>query len=85
VRCKDRAGLMEHLKQRSIGCTVYYPLCLHLQPAYRSLGLHMGSFPLSEAAQEQALSLPMYPELQDEQVQEICQAINQFQPSPVTA
>ena len=58
---------------------VYYPLSLHLQEVYRSLGYKAGDFPVSEQAQEEVLSLPMFPELKEEQIREVAEVIRQYQ------
>ena len=79
VRSSERPALMQHLKNKGVGCTVYYPVSLHLQQAFQNLGHRLGQFPQAEAAQEQVLSLPMYPELSSAQIEEIAEAINSFQ------
>lgn len=74
----DRAGLREHLDWRGIQTSVYYPLSLHLQDVYKSLGYKAGDFPESELAQEQVLSLPIYPELSEGQIEEVTESIREF-------
>jgi dTDP-4-amino-4,6-dideoxygalactose transaminase len=73
-----RDSLRKHLEGRGIGTMVYYPLCLHLQAVYGYLGYKPGDLPESELAQEQALSLPMYPELTGEQVQQVVAACKEY-------
>jgi dTDP-4-amino-4,6-dideoxygalactose transaminase len=73
-----RDKLRQHLGAQGIATAIYYPLCLHLQEVYKSLAYKSGDFPESERAQEQVLSLPMYPELTDEQIETIAQAIRDF-------
>lgn len=68
VRVKDRNRMMDALTQRGIGCGVHYPIPVHLQEAYRSLGCGPGSFPVAERCAEEFLSLPMYPKLTVEQI-----------------
>jgi dTDP-4-amino-4,6-dideoxygalactose transaminase len=63
VRCRNRDGLREHLRALGIPTEIYYPLPLHLQPAFAYLGYRTGQLPVSEAASESVLSLPAYPEL----------------------
>jgi dTDP-4-amino-4,6-dideoxygalactose transaminase len=70
----SRDKLKEHLGAKGIATAVYYPLSLHLQPVYESSG-KLGDFPKSEKAQEEVLSLPIYPELREEQIVEIVEAI----------
>jgi len=57
---------------------IYYPLSLHLQKAYGFLGCKKGDFPESERVQEEVISLPMYPELREEQVPEVAKGIKGF-------
>ena len=74
----NRNELRKHLESKGIQTMVYYPLSLHLQEAYKSLGYKLGDFPESEQAQEQVLSLPMYPELGEEQIEQIVETIKNF-------
>jgi dTDP-4-amino-4,6-dideoxygalactose transaminase len=78
IRTPHRDALVEHLKAAGIGTGVHYPLPLHLQPAYESLGLRRGSFPVTEMAAEQVLSLPMYAEITPEQQSRIAGAVRAF-------
>ena len=82
VRLKDaelsRDRLREYLESCGIQTMVYYPLSLHLQEAYKNLGYKEGNFPESERAQRQVLSLPIYPELSEEQIQEVVVGIKKF-------
>jgi dTDP-4-amino-4,6-dideoxygalactose transaminase len=66
LSCRDK--VRAQLEARGVETMVYYPRPLHLQQAYASLGYPQGSFPLAERACERVLSLPLYPELTDEQV-----------------
>lgn len=74
----NRQDLRNHLESKGIQTNIYYPLSLHLQEVYQDLGYKTGDFPESELAQQQVLSLPMYPELTEEQVQEVVTQIAQF-------
>ena len=78
VRAERRDGLVEHLKARGIGCAVYYPLGLHLQPCFAYLGYGQGSLPVTEAAMGSVLALPIYPELADAQQDEVVAAVLEF-------
>jgi dTDP-4-amino-4,6-dideoxygalactose transaminase len=78
IRVEKRDELHRALCERKIGSAVYYPVPLHLQPIYASLGHKAGDFPHSERAAKEVLSLPMYPELRAEQVARITDAISDF-------
>ena len=78
IRAKNRNLLKDHLKEKGIGAMVYYPLSLHLHKAYQGLKYKFGDFPEAESAQEEVLSLPIFPELKPEQIAEVSQAINDF-------
>jgi len=73
-----RDELRTHLADRGIQTAVYYPLALHLQDAYRYLGYTEGDFPVAEKAQTQVLSLPMYPEITDEQINTVVDGVREF-------
>ncbi len=67
-----RDALHQQLNASGVTAVIYYPVSLHLQPVYRGLGHRVGDFPHAERAQDEVLSLPMFPELTDEQVDVIC-------------
>ncbi|MFC2005858.1 DegT/DnrJ/EryC1/StrS family aminotransferase [Chloroflexota bacterium] len=74
----NSSELQKYLGSRGIQTMIYYPLCLHLQKAYSHLKYEKGDLPESELAQEQVLSLPMYPELSPEQIQGVVEGIKEF-------
>lgn len=78
VRHPERDALKKHLESKKIGCALHYPLSLHLQKAYADLGHKAGDFPIAEKAARECLSLPIYPELSDEQIQRVAGAIREF-------
>jgi dTDP-4-amino-4,6-dideoxygalactose transaminase len=78
IRVPRRSELQNFLNERKIGSAVYYPVPLHLQPIYASLGHDRGSFPEAERAADEVLSLPMFPELRSEQIQRVTGAIREF-------
>jgi len=78
LRVERRDELQAHLKQKGIGSAVYYPLPLHLQPCFAYLGYGEGAFPESEKVSREALSLPVYPELAESQLNEVIDAVRGF-------
>ena len=78
MRHPSRDQLKTHLEQRQIGCGLHYPLPLHIQKAFQHLGYKQGDFPVSETGARECLSLPIYPELNDEQVRVVARAIQEF-------
>jgi dTDP-4-amino-4,6-dideoxygalactose transaminase len=78
IRIEYRDALQKFLSERQIGSTIYYPYPLHLQPLYSSLGHKPGDFPHAERAAQEVLSLPMYPELRNEQIARVVDAIAEF-------
>jgi len=78
IRAPQRDALAAYLKECGIGTMVYYPVPLHLQGLYSSLGYGEGSLPESEAASREVLSLPMYPEITEEQQRMVAEAIRGF-------
>ena len=79
VRTDDRPTLQAHLQAAGVSTGLHYPIPVHLQPAHRDLGYQNGQFPESERAANQVLSLPMYPELTDAQVDCVAAAVTAFQ------
>jgi dTDP-4-amino-4,6-dideoxygalactose transaminase len=71
----SRDELRNHLESKGIQTIIYYPLSLHLQEVYKYLGHKQGDFPQSEQAQKRVLSLPMYAELSEEQIEEVVKEI----------
>jgi dTDP-4-amino-4,6-dideoxygalactose transaminase len=78
IRCQHRDALREHLRLAGIPSEIYYPLPLHLQPAFANLGYRAGQFPHAEAASAEVLSLPVFPELSDMHQARIVDAIAEF-------
>jgi dTDP-3-amino-3,4,6-trideoxy-alpha-D-glucose transaminase len=75
VTTAQRDELREHLTGAGIQTGIHYPTPIHLQEAYADLGLGLGSFPESERLAGQMLSLPMFPELTDAQIETVVEAI----------
>ena len=85
VRIEDREGFMAHLKSIGIGTGIHYPIPLHLQKAYRSLGYALGDFPICEKIADQIVSLPMFPQMTAEQQRRVVEEIVQFVQSRLTS
>jgi dTDP-4-amino-4,6-dideoxygalactose transaminase len=78
VRHPQRDELKKHLEANHVGCGLHYPLPLHLQKCYASLGYKAGDFPVAEKAARECLSLPIYPELTEQQIQRVVGVIKGF-------
>jgi len=85
VRAKNREKLQAHLKSKDIDTLIHYPIPIHLQEAYSNdgynqinLGYKKGDFPVTEKCADEILSLPMYPEIKEEQVRHVADSIKEF-------
>ena len=78
IRCQTRDELQASLKAAGIGTEIYYPVSLHEQECFRSLGYAPGDLPKSRAASKESLALPIYPELSDAQRRYIVDSIAAF-------
>jgi dTDP-4-amino-4,6-dideoxygalactose transaminase len=75
VRVRNRDRVRAALGEQGIDTAVHYPVPLHLQPCYAWMGLKQGSYPEAERAAREVLSLPLYPEMTDDQVERVCAAL----------
>lgn len=75
---RRRDALREHLTKAEIGTDLIYPMPLHLQPCYASLGYKSGSLPVAEELAANCLSLPVFPEMTDAQIDHVIATINSF-------
>lgn len=78
IRHPRRDALREHLTAKEVGTDLIYPVPLHLQRCYDNLGFIEGSFPVAEKAAKTCVSLPIFPELTDAQVEHVIASINEF-------
>ncbi len=74
----DSAALSSYLKDKGVFTAFHYPVPLHLQDAYKNREQGQGKYPISESCAEKLISLPMYPELTNEEVKKVCSEIRQF-------
>ncbi len=79
IRHPERDKLQGHLEERGIKTMIHYPVPVHLQEAYKDTGYPAGSFPVSEKLAREILSLPMFPQLTDEEVSAISEEVNCFE------
>jgi dTDP-4-amino-4,6-dideoxygalactose transaminase len=80
VRSDHRDHLQAYLRENGVASGIYYPLALHLQEAYASLGYKLGDFPNAERATQEVLSIPIHQELTDDQIETVANLIRQFKP-----
>ncbi len=78
IRTTSRDELLHHLNQQGIGAGIHYPIPIHLQPAYQSLGCRAGDFPKSEASCREVLSLPIHPLMSDEQIEQVVLSVKKY-------
>lgn len=75
IRVSNRESVVKSLKEKGVGCAIYYPLPLHLQECFSNLGFKKGAFPESEKAANEVLALPVYPELTDQMKDYVVESI----------
>ncbi|MFN3966790.1 MAG: DegT/DnrJ/EryC1/StrS family aminotransferase [Endomicrobiia bacterium] len=78
VKVKKRNQLKEYLAKKGISTGIHYPIPLHLQKSFSFLGYKKADFPTAEKLAEEVISLPMYPELQKEEIKYVCNSIKEF-------
>ena len=78
IRSARRDALQRHLRERGVGTSIHYPVPAHRQPAYRHLEYAEGDFPCAEWACRQVLSLPLYPELTEEELRHVAAVVTAF-------
>ena len=75
IRVQDRDEVMRELERKGVGCGVHYPVPIHLQQAYADLGHKRGAFPVSEQIADEFVSLPMFPELSEAQIDFVIETV----------
>jgi dTDP-4-amino-4,6-dideoxygalactose transaminase len=78
VRTENRDALLRFLQWNSVDAVVRYPIPLHLQNAFRTLGYRSGTFPISEALADETLCLPLYPSMTADQIEYVCALVENF-------
>ena len=78
LHAENRDALREHLNDKGIPTMIYYPVPLHLQKAYRQVGLEEGSFPVTENLSKTVISLPIHTEMKKEELEFICETVKNF-------
>jgi dTDP-4-amino-4,6-dideoxygalactose transaminase len=77
VRLQERDAVLRCLQEKGVGCAVHYPVPIHLQDAGRNLGYTKGAFPIAENLANEFLSLPMFPELTEEQIEYVAGCVSE--------
>ncbi|MBV8720857.1 MAG: DegT/DnrJ/EryC1/StrS family aminotransferase, partial [Candidatus Eremiobacteraeota bacterium] len=77
TQVRDRDRVRDELASRGIATGIHYPVPIHLQPAYADLGILPGRFPVTETAARRILSLPMYPELEANQIRHVVDTLRE--------
>ncbi len=83
IRVPERKKFMSAMAEKGVSCGIHYPVPLHLQKAYASLGLKRGSFPVAERCADEVVSLPMFPELSSEQIHYVADAVRETLRAPL--
>jgi dTDP-4-amino-4,6-dideoxygalactose transaminase len=85
IRVQKRDDVMQSLAEKGIACGIHYPVPIHLQEAYRTLGYERGAFPIAERCTAEFVSLPMFPELTFAQVERVAQSVKEAVAFDLTA
>jgi dTDP-4-amino-4,6-dideoxygalactose transaminase len=85
VRVQDREAFQAALAEAGIGTGIHYPIPLHLQKAYENLNYKKGDFPVTERAAAEIVSLPMFPQMTNEQVEEVAARVRELLPAKLSA
>ena len=77
IRVQERDAVRRSLQEKGVGCAVHYPVTIHLQDACRNLGYTRGAFPIAEKLADEFVSLPMFPELTEAQVEYVARCVSE--------
>jgi dTDP-4-amino-4,6-dideoxygalactose transaminase len=77
IRVQERDSVLRNLQEKGVGCAVHYPVPIHLQEACRNLGYAKGAFPITENLADEFVSLPMFPELTEEQIEYVARCVSE--------
>lgn len=78
ILAENRDGLAAYLKENEIGYSIYYPMPLHMQKAFKYLGYKEGDFPVAEKLAKEVIALPIYPEITRDEIEYVCDTIRKF-------
>lgn len=78
ILCESRDDFQEYLKDSEIATLIHYPIPIHLQNAYKSMGAKKGDYPLAELISNQEISIPLYPGMSEEQIDYVIETVNQY-------
>jgi len=78
VRTRQRDGFKAYLEAKGVQTVIHYPVPIHLQEAYQDLGYSTGDFPVAERAAHEIVSLPIFPQLREDEIQAMVDSINQY-------
>lgn len=78
IQMRDRDRLRNYLREKKIGSAVYYPMPLHVQPCFKSLGYHEHAFPTAENVAKKVISLPIYPGLKKHEIERVSETVLEF-------
>ncbi|HEY5812419.1 MAG TPA: DegT/DnrJ/EryC1/StrS family aminotransferase, partial [Terrimicrobiaceae bacterium] len=77
IRLRARDEVIKLLAEMGIACGIHYPIAIHLQDAYQSLGYGLGAFPVAERTSKELISLPMFPELTPAQINVVAEGVKE--------
>ncbi len=78
IRVKNRDACIEFLRNNGVNCEIYYPLPLHKQECFAALNYKDGDFPVAEEVSKECLALPIFPELEKEELEKVADTLKQF-------